>query len=85
MLCSRQATSGGKNQRRFILWIFFYDRVTELLDEYRLKLTGSLESKKESRVFGFIYKDQSGYQTEILDFVYKKAYEDGRKNVLQLT
>lgn len=61
---------------------FNSNRVTELLNEYRLKVTGSLECQNDKLIYDFIYKYKVNYQAEILDFVYQKAYEDGKRDAL---
>jgi hypothetical protein len=57
------------------------DRVSQLFDEYRKKVTGSLDNKRDERLFDFVYKYRSTYQTEILDYFYRKGFEDGMKSI----
>ncbi len=33
-----------------------YDRVTQLLDDYRLHVTGTLECRNDARLYDFIYR-----------------------------
>ncbi|HHY08273.1 MAG TPA: hypothetical protein GX530_07080 [Corynebacteriales bacterium] len=58
--------------------IAFYSRTTELLDKYRMMLTGNLDSRNDPRMYDFIYKHQPNFQSEILDFIYLSGYIDGR-------
>ena len=60
-----------------------YARVSELLDQYRLYLTGSLESRNDNEIFDFIYHKGPKYQTEILDFFYVKGYQDGQSDLMK--
>lgn len=55
------------------------DRVNEIFDQYRIKLTGSLECRNEQDIYGFIYREQPGYSSEILYIMYRQGYEDGLK------
>lgn len=55
-----------------------YDRVTQLLEEYREKLTGSAKTN-DGRLFDFIYEKRPRYQTELLDLIYQQAFQDGYK------
>lgn len=59
-----------------------YNRVTELFKEYKKKLTGSDENTSP-RVFDFIYEHNPDHQTEILDFIYEQAFEDGQKTCVE--
>jgi len=59
--------------------VCYYNRVSELFDEYRLKVTGSLESRKDGDIFEFLNVYRPGYKSEVLDFMYRKGYEDGLK------
>jgi hypothetical protein len=53
-----------------------YDRVTVLLIDYRKRLTGSPEPTS-NRLYDFIYEYRPNYQTELLDYIYAKGFEDG--------
>lgn len=55
------------------------DRVNEILDAYRIKLTGSLDCRNDADLYGFIYKHQPYFLTEILMIMYQIGYEDGQK------
>jgi hypothetical protein len=59
------------------------DRINEILDTYRIKLTGSLECKNENRIYDFIYREQPGFISEILMIMYQIGYEDGQKEVFE--
>ncbi len=59
-----------------------YDRVTQIFDDYRLKLTGSLESQRDWRMYDFIYRAQPNFQTEILCELYQQGVRDGLKIAL---
>ncbi|MEN6460808.1 MAG: hypothetical protein ABFC94_05480 [Syntrophomonas sp.] len=56
-----------------------YDRITKLFDDYRLKLTGSLECRKDTGIFDFIYRTQPNFQSEILIELYQQGVIDGLK------
>lgn len=58
------------------------DRVNEIFDAYRIKLTGSLECRKENRIYDFIYRENPRFTSEILMIMYQVGYEDGRKEVM---
>ena len=55
------------------------NRINEILDAYRIKLTGSLECRKENRIYDFIYREQPRFISEILMIMYQMGYEDALK------
>lgn len=59
------------------------NRINEILDAYRIKLTGSLECRKENRIYDFIYREQPSFTSEILMIMYQIGYEDGKKAARQ--
>lgn len=58
------------------------ERVNEIFDAYRIKLTGSLECRKENRIYDFIYRENPRFTSEILMIMYQVGYEDGRKDAM---
>lgn len=61
----------------------YIDRINEILDAYRIKLTGSLECRKEGKVYDFIYREQPNFCGEILMIMYQIGYEDGQRDALR--
>lgn len=58
------------------------DRVNEIFDAYRIKLTGSLECRNEGDIYAFIYRELPMSLGEILLIMYQIGYEDGLKGCL---
>ena len=59
------------------------DRINEIFDAYRIKLTGSLECRNENRIYDFIYKGRPGFVSEILIIMYQMGYEDRAREEMQ--
>lgn len=62
----------------YIINLQYNERINEVFDQYRIKLTGSLECKNEPGIFDFIYREQPDFCSEILYILYQQGYEDGR-------
>lgn len=67
------------NLKEFKLDLRHNERVGEIFDAYRLKLTGSLDCRNDHGIFDFIYREQPLFQSEILLILYQIGYEDALK------
>lgn len=67
----------------FKLDLRYNERVNEIFDAYRIKLTGSLDCRNDADIYGFIYKYQPRFLSEILMIMYQIGYEDGQKDAVR--